>query len=132
MALETVSTIYDLVAANPSSGDPLSQADDHLRNIKAALLASFDGSPGGYQKLGKIIVQWGTATTNGAGVATFTYLLPFPTSFLSHQVTYSSGALSANTVTAGAGTTTQSTAYLATPAGVAVAGGVILFFVIGY
>lgn len=37
MALETVTHLSDLVATNPPSGDPLSQADDHIRNIKSAL-----------------------------------------------------------------------------------------------
>ena len=39
MALETVSTILDLVATNPAVGDNVSQGDDHIRNIKTALLA---------------------------------------------------------------------------------------------
>lgn len=39
MALETVAHISDLVATNPTSGDPVSQGDDHIRNIKTALLA---------------------------------------------------------------------------------------------
>lgn len=83
MALESVSTIYDLVATNPPASDPLSQADDHLRNIKTALLASFAGSDlaNGYQKVGKIIIQWGSATTV-SGTKAVTYPIAFPTGTL--------------------------------------------------
>lgn len=46
MALETVVNIADLVAANPSSSDPKSQGDDHIRNLKTALLNDFAGFTG--------------------------------------------------------------------------------------
>lgn len=39
MALETVTVISDLVAANPPFYDKRKQGDDHIRNIKTALLA---------------------------------------------------------------------------------------------
>lgn len=83
MALETVTTIYDLVATNPTGGDPKSQGDDHLRNIKAAVLASFAGTTGtsGYQKIGRAIVQWGSATTSATPEAptVVTFPIAFPT-----------------------------------------------------
>lgn len=41
MALETVNFINDFVTPNPGSSDPKSQGDDHIRNIKLALKASF-------------------------------------------------------------------------------------------
>src|SRR6478672_8307118 len=41
MPLETASYISDLVATNPASSDPLSQADDHMRLIKLALKNTF-------------------------------------------------------------------------------------------
>ena len=41
MALETANFIDGLVATNPAATDPLAQADDHLRPIKAAIKASF-------------------------------------------------------------------------------------------
>ena len=41
MALETASFISQLVATNPTSGDPKSEGDNHLRVIKAAVLGSF-------------------------------------------------------------------------------------------
>lgn len=37
MALETVNNIADLVITNPTSIDPKSEGDDHIRNIKKAL-----------------------------------------------------------------------------------------------
>ena len=41
MALESASFLNGLVSANPPSGDPATQADDHLRLIKSVLLATF-------------------------------------------------------------------------------------------
>lgn len=41
MGLETGTFISDLVSTNPTSGDAKSQGDDHLRLIKATLLATF-------------------------------------------------------------------------------------------
>lgn len=46
MALETVVNIADLVAANPTSSDPKSQGDDHIRYLKTALLNDFAGFTG--------------------------------------------------------------------------------------
>jgi hypothetical protein len=46
MGLETVTNIADLVATNPTSSDPKSQGDDHIRNIKSALLHDFAGFAG--------------------------------------------------------------------------------------
>lgn len=46
MGLETVTNISDLVATNPTSADPKSQGDDHIRNIKTALLNDFAGFTG--------------------------------------------------------------------------------------
>lgn len=46
MALETAAYIDELVATNPVAGDALSAADDHLRLIKAVLLASFPNVSG--------------------------------------------------------------------------------------
>lgn len=41
MGLETVNFLNDLVATNPVNTDPKSQGDDHIRNIKTGLLATF-------------------------------------------------------------------------------------------
>lgn len=46
MALETTSYVGGLVATNPTSADPKSQGDDHLRLLKSVLLATFAGFPG--------------------------------------------------------------------------------------
>lgn len=46
MGLETVSFVNDLVAANPVGTDGLSEGDNHIRNIKTALLATFPGMAG--------------------------------------------------------------------------------------
>lgn len=41
MALETGNYISDLVQANPTLSDPVSQGDDHLRLIKTCLKQTF-------------------------------------------------------------------------------------------
>lgn len=47
MGLETGNYIADLVVTNPTSTDPKSQGDDHLRLIKTALKDCFAGFTGG-------------------------------------------------------------------------------------
>ena len=47
MALETpVTTIDTLVASNPASTDGLQDADNHIRNVKSALLTTFPNITG--------------------------------------------------------------------------------------
>lgn len=46
MALETANFIDGLVATNPAATDPLAQADDHLRLIKAVIKATFPSITG--------------------------------------------------------------------------------------
>ena len=46
MALETVTHISDLDAANPLGSDPRSEGDNHIRNVKSALLTDFPGITG--------------------------------------------------------------------------------------
>lgn len=46
VSLETATYISGLTATNPASSDGLSQADDHLRLIKATLLATFPNITG--------------------------------------------------------------------------------------
>jgi hypothetical protein len=46
MALESVTNIADLVRTNPTGADPKSAGDDHLRNIKTALLNDIVGYAG--------------------------------------------------------------------------------------
>ena len=46
MALEAATYINGLVSSNPPAGDPVTQADDHLRLIKATILATFPNLTG--------------------------------------------------------------------------------------
>jgi hypothetical protein len=46
MALETGTTVDSLVSTNPANTDPVGQADDHLRLIKAVLKTTFAGITG--------------------------------------------------------------------------------------
>lgn len=46
MALESVTYIADLTVTNPTTTDPKSQGDDHLRNIKTAAKNSIAGFTG--------------------------------------------------------------------------------------
>jgi hypothetical protein len=46
MALETATYIDGLVAANPTSTDPVSQGDDHLRLLKSTVKATFPNLSG--------------------------------------------------------------------------------------
>jgi len=46
MSLETGSYINSLVATNPLAGDPRSEGDDHIRLLKAVLLATFPNLTG--------------------------------------------------------------------------------------
>lgn len=59
MPLESGSYLSDLVITNPTSGDPKSQGDDHLRLIKSTLKVTFSGF------LGAVVVR-GTDTGTGA------------------------------------------------------------------
>lgn len=46
MSIETANFISDLVPTNPLAGDPISQGDDHIRMIKAALQKTFPDADG--------------------------------------------------------------------------------------
>lgn len=52
MALETGTVINDLVITNPTSSDPKSQGDDHIRLLKTVLKDSFAGFAGTILLLG--------------------------------------------------------------------------------
>jgi hypothetical protein len=82
MGLEAATYIADLVATNPTSGDPKSQGDDHLRLLKTVLQSSFAFSDGanGYLKLGgSLILQWGQATMGAGSSAAVTWPIAFTT-----------------------------------------------------
>lgn len=61
MALEVVSHLDDLVITNPTATDPVSEADDHMRNIKIALASAITNNAAEVRllvgALVKIIVQ---------------------------------------------------------------------------
>lgn len=61
MGLEVPTTISDLVATNPTSSDPKSQGDDHLRAIKTTLLAL------SRRAIHKTATETGTTVTAVAG-----------------------------------------------------------------
>lgn len=86
MALESVSTIDGLVSTNPTSGDPKSQGDDHIRLLKAVLKAEFTpythGTAGSIPLPGGLIWKWGSGTSSSAGVATVTFADAFPNNCL--------------------------------------------------
>jgi len=46
MSIETANFISELVPTNPLAGDPISQGDDHIRMIKAALQKTFPNADG--------------------------------------------------------------------------------------
>jgi len=73
MALETGTTLASLVAANPTSIDPVSQGDDHLRLIKDVLKKQFPGAAG--QGYASVILATEAELNLLVGV---TSLTPFP------------------------------------------------------
>lgn len=81
MALETGSYISDLVATNPTTTDPKSQGDDHLRLLKSTIKASFPNVSGAvsatHTELGYVAgvtsaiqTQIGTKVTSGGALGT--------------------------------------------------------------
>lgn len=81
MALETATYVGSLVSTNPTSADPKSQGDDHLRMIKGALLASFAGF------LGTILVTGTEAQGATANDYTVT-IAPAPAAYTSGIVLF--------------------------------------------
>lgn len=93
MSLETATYINGLVPTNPLGSDPLSDADGHLRLIKAALKATFPnitgevtasqsvlnalsggtGDPGAIQYFARSTAPTGYLKANGAAVSRSTY-----------------------------------------------------------
>lgn len=98
MSLETATYINGLVATNPLGSDPLSDADGHLRLIKAAIKATFPnitgavnvtqddlnilagggaGTPGNVQYFAMTSPPTGYLKANGAAVSRTTYAALF-------------------------------------------------------
>lgn len=71
MPLETATYISDLVATNPAASDPMSNADDHMRLIKAVLKNTFPGLTGAFLTSagGVLIPVDGTASAPGLAYA---------------------------------------------------------------
>ena len=81
MALESASWVTQLVDTNPTSTDPVSQGDDHLRMIKTVLKNSFpststaaivpdvSGESGKYLTNDGTDLSWGTVTAATPGFA---------------------------------------------------------------
>lgn len=68
MALETGTYISDLVATNPTSSDPKSQGDDHLRLIKSTLQNTFPNVKGAVTPTQSELNALVGATTTGASI----------------------------------------------------------------
>ena len=106
-----VTTIYDLNPAYPLGSDPKSELDNHHRLTKAALQATFEGATtnSGYQKAGRIILQWGVGSTT-AGTGTVTYPIPFPNGTLQQFASLATTNINAQVfVNPSTATTTQLT-----------------------
>jgi hypothetical protein len=115
MALEVATYIDELVPTNPVAGDPLGQADDHVRLMKSVLQATLPNLSGamtlsdaqlnlldskslaadGYQKFPSgLIIQWGRDALVTAGTAeSFALPIAFPTSFLQCWATHDNASL---------------------------------------
>lgn len=149
MALESATYINGLVSTNPTSGDPKSQGDDHLRLIKAAVKATFPNITGamtlthtelnrldefslgsnGYQKFPSgLIVQWGGGTTNGSGLAVVSMPIAFPTTLAA----YSINTATVNATTRSVGSTTTSLSIEVRSDGALVAGASVTWIALGY
>lgn len=135
MGLESTSTISGLNSSNPTSGDNVAQGDDHLRLIKTVLLADLVNN-GTFASTGTmtlpngVILKWSSASTNGSGLATFTYASAFPTAAWHAWTAQGSGSYAISTA---APSTTAATATLyVSNTGVAAGAGLpVRFLVIG-
>jgi hypothetical protein len=76
MALETATTIDELVTSNPASGDAVSQGDEHLRLIKSVLQGDFmpytHAASGSIALPDGLRVKWGPTTNSASGAAVTT------------------------------------------------------------
>lgn len=122
-----------LIVAGGLTPSP-SVVDQVLQALPAALASrpelARSLSANGYQRLpGGLIVQWGSATTNGSGDAIVTFPLAFPTA---GRVALGNSGSTTGIVSVGDPTTTGVTFFLRTSAGAAVTGSVVRYIVIGY
>lgn len=103
------------------------------------LSSSFGSSlaASGYQKLPSgLIIQWGTATSNSSGVATFTLPIAFPTArvlSMAHYIYSGTGINTASPTANISSSSTLSTLYaVANSTGGAISSGAVFFFAIGW
>lgn len=136
MALETVSHLSDLVATNPTAGDPVSQGDDHIRNIKTALLADLVNNSTQSSTNGSISLpdgtcfKWGSAVTDSGGTATLTFTNAFSSAIYQVYPSQQSGAYTVSVATKSA-SAVSATIYTSSTGAAAGAGLTIAFFCIG-
>lgn len=123
MALETGTYVHELNASNPSSGDPLSQADDHMRLIKSTLKNTFPNITGAvtatHSELNSVsnlvgsvvyfpanVAPTGFLKANGTLVSRSTYSSLWTFAQASGNISASDGAWSAGQFSPGDGSTT--------------------------
>jgi hypothetical protein len=112
MGLEVATRIADLVATNPTAGDPKAQGDDHIRMLKSILQTEFNPysiSANGYATMpGGTIWQWGSVITSGSADVNITFPVAFTTAMYAIVPAYVNAAGSGN-VTASFGQATLTT-----------------------
>lgn len=104
MGLETGTYVNDLNTANPTSTDPKSQGDDHLRLIKSVLKNTFAGFPGlvvatGIEAQGATVNDYVVTVSPAPAAYTANFFLAFkPTHTNTNAVTIAINALTAKTL----------------------------------
>jgi hypothetical protein len=106
LALESATYISDLVNTNPAASDTVSQADDHLRMLKATLLTTFPSITGAVTKTHS---QINDLLEKAGGTMTGALVLSGDPTIALHPVTLqylqASYPTTARTITAGTGLT---------------------------
>jgi hypothetical protein len=95
MALESVTYVADLVVTNPTSGDPKSQGDDHLRNVKVAVKTLADHASSNLLASRAL----GASYTNSTGRPIFVHVRVTTNAAIDTSVTLSVGGVSFSSTT---------------------------------
>lgn len=104
MGLETGTYVNDLNTANPTSTDPKSQGDDHLRLIKSVLKNTFAGFPGlvvatGTEAQGATVNDYVVTVSPAPAAYTANFFLAFKATHTNtNAVTIAINALAAKTL----------------------------------
>ncbi len=104
MGLETGTYVNDLNTANPTSTDPKSQGDDHLRLIKSVLKNTFAGFPGlivatGVEAQGATVNDYVVTVSPAPAAYTANFFLAFKATHTNtNAVTIAINALAAKTL----------------------------------